>query len=141
MNKIYISGVLTYADENIRPIYEKIGKICIKNEYKVYIPHINGTDPINNPEITPFEVWEKDYLEVESCDLIIAYIGKPSLGTGAELEIARITNSKIIVWWYKDEKVSRMARGNPAIIAQLEVQSEDELYLKIDELIKNKYEK
>lgn len=140
INKIYISGALTHADENKKLVYEKISKICRTVCLNIYVPHLNGTDPIKHPAITPQEVWQKDHQEVASADLIIAYVGLPSLGVGAELEIARITNSDIILWWHKNEKVSRMALGNPAIIAQIEADDENDLYEKLNTVLKTRYE-
>lgn len=140
INKIYISGALTHANENIKLVYEKISKICQLVCSNIYVPHINGTDPIQHPGVTPQEVWQKNHREVASADLIIAYVGLPSLGVGAELEIARITNSDIILWWYKDEKVSRMALGNPAAVEQIQADNENDLYKKLNSLLKYKYE-
>ncbi|MDD4333227.1 MAG: XRE family transcriptional regulator [Patescibacteria group bacterium] len=138
INRIYISGALTHASDKQRLIYEKLAEIC-QTFCDVYVPHKKGTDPINNPEITPSEVWRQDHREVATADLIIAYVGEPSLGTGGELEIARITNSDIILWNFKGQKVSRMALGNPAVIERIEVENEDDLLNKILITIKAKY--
>lgn len=133
INKIYISGALTIIDEkkNLKSIYENIAKFCADYCDNIYVPHLGGTDPIKNPLVTPQEVWEKDHKEVSSSDLVIAYVGTPSLGVGAELEIARFTTSKIVLWYFKGEKVSRMALGNPAVVEKLEVEDEKELMNKL----------
>ncbi|MBL7058628.1 hypothetical protein ISS03_04790 [Patescibacteria group bacterium] len=136
--KVYISGALTIikADSDIKNIYENLATICENNNCTTYVPHLNGTDPIKNPQVTPFDVWKKDHLEVSTSDIVIAYVGQPSLGVGGELEMARVTNSKIILWWFKNEIVSRLPKGNPAVYAQLEVENEDELFYKIAQLLK-----
>lgn len=140
INKIYISGALTIIDENknLKNIYESIAKFCSNYCSDIYVPHLGGTDPIKDPLVKPQEVWEKDHREVASSDLVIAYVGSPSLGVGAELEIARITTSKIILWWFGGERVSRMALGNPAVIDSLEVENEKELIEKL-RLLLEKY--
>jgi 2'-deoxynucleoside 5'-phosphate N-hydrolase len=138
IGKIYVSGALTVMGKkkNLKNIYEKIAGICSTVCSNVYVPHLGGTDPIKNPQISPKSVWAKDYHEVESADLVVAYGGTPSLGVGAELEIARATGAKIILWWFKGEKVSRMARGNPAVSHQIEVKDEKELEKKLREILK-----
>lgn len=121
IGKIYIGGTLTHADNDIKNVYEKLGETCKSLGYEAYVPHLEGTDPVANPEVTPYDVWVKDHKEVSSADLLISYVGQPSLGTGAELEIARITMSDILLWWFKGEKVSRMTKGNPAVVKQIEI--------------------
>ncbi|MFH1822185.1 MAG: hypothetical protein ABH830_00620 [Patescibacteria group bacterium] len=82
-------------------------------------------------------VWQKNLREIAASDLLIAYVGEPSLGVGAELEIARITASDIIIWWFKGEKVSRMALGNPAVIKKIEAENEADLHMKFTDFFKN----
>ncbi|MFA6306343.1 MAG: deaminase [Patescibacteria group bacterium] len=138
VGKIYISGALTNETNSAhRETYQKIAAICSKICSNVYVPHLGGTDPIKNPRVSPLAVWKKDHHEVASADLIIAYVGLPSLGVGAELEIARITASDIILWWYQGEKVSRMARGNPAAVKQIEAKDENDLLKQLDLFLKN----
>lgn len=138
IDKIYISGALTFAKTEQKNIYEKIADVCQTICADIYVPHLSGTDPNKNPDVSPFDVWKKDHREVAICDLIIAYVGQPSLGVGAELEIARITASNIIIWWFEGEKVSRMAKGNPAIIKQIEAKNEDHLYKQLKDFL-NQY--
>ena len=141
INKIYISGGLTHTAEKQRVIYEKIAEICKSVCADIYVPHLSGTDPIKHPDVKPYDVWVKDHREVATCDLVIAYVGLPSLGVGAELEIARITASDIIIWWFKNEKISRMAKGNPAVIKQIEAENENDLYDKLKKILNKMYAK
>ena len=94
--KIYIGGALTHATKNLKNILEEAGNICQKYGIKTYIPHLGGTDPIKNPKITAYADWIKNNNIIATADIILAYVGVPSLGTGAELEIARVNNTKII---------------------------------------------
>lgn len=131
--KIYISGALTILNPeiNMKKIYEDLAKICEDNNYTTYVPHLGGTDPIKNPQVTPQDVWEKDHLEVSTSDIVIAYVGQPSLGVGGELEMARVTNSKIILWSFAGERVSRLPKGNPAVVVEIIAENEDDLYHQI----------
>lgn len=129
--KIYVSGALTHAGKKQRKIYEKIGEICGQFSGTVYIPHLKGTDPAVNKIISPQDVWKKDHYQVASSELVIAYVGEPSLGVGCELEIARVTHSGIILWWFTGQKVSRMALGNPNVKIKIEAKSEKDLYRKL----------
>lgn len=133
IEKIYISGGLTFLDskKDYRKIYENITSICGRFSPHVYVPHLCGTDPIKNPDVPAKTVWKKDFNEVSTSKLIIAYAGIPSLGVGAELEIAREASRDILLWWFKGEKVSRMARGNPAVVKLIECDDEEQLYKKI----------
>jgi len=138
IGKIYVSGALLIQSQKreMRKVYEKIGTLCSNFCNNVYIPHLNGTDPVKNGDVDPSTVWKIDHREVASSDLLIAYVGMPSLGTGAELEIARITASDIILWKYKGEKVSRMALGNPAVKHFIEVDDESDLQKKLSVILR-----
>jgi hypothetical protein len=135
--KIYIAGALTHAGNKQKEIYEEIADLCREFCNDVYVPHLGGTDPVKNPEVTAFDVWQKNFKIVSESDLLIVYAGEPSLGVGAELEIARIAGNKIILWWFKGEKVSRMARGNPAVVKMIEAESLEDLNKKIKTAVRN----
>lgn len=140
--KVYVAGALTYhANTDQKKVYKKIGELCKGKGIEAHVPHLAGTDPITNPDVTPEYIWRVNEDYVRNADLVIAYVGKPSLGTGAELEIARIGKTDIILWWYKNEKVSRMARGNPAVIAKFEVENTEEIINKLDKILKENYGK
>ena len=61
MYKIYVSGALTDVENPIetKALYEKIGLVCEEIGFQSYVPHLH-TDPVNNPDITPREVFDKD---------------------------------------------------------------------------------
>ena len=138
VGKVYVSGALTITDgkKDLKKIYESIANVCSNFCSNIYVPHLGGTDPAKDPKIDPRNVWKKDHREVASSDLIIAYVGSPSLGVGAELEIARITAADLILWWFKGEKVSRMALGNPAVSYKLEAEDKKDLLSKLKAILK-----
>ncbi|OGI21702.1 MAG: hypothetical protein A3J06_00255 [Candidatus Moranbacteria bacterium RIFCSPLOWO2_02_FULL_48_19] len=130
--KVYIAGGLTnIGNYHLKDIYKKLGKLCVSQGLEAYAPHLSGMDPVKNPEVTPQVVWHNDHRHVASADLVIAYVGVPSLGVGAELEIARATASDIVLWYFKGEKVSRMALGNPSVKHRIEAENEKDLYTKL----------
>lgn len=138
IGKIYISGALTVQSKtkNLRKIYENIASVCSNFCSNVYVPHLNGTDPMKDPNEVPAVVWKTDHREVASSDLVVAYVGQPSLGVGAELEIARMSATDIIVWWYKGEKVSRMCLGNPNIKHKIEAEDDSDLQERLKQVLR-----
>ena len=120
MNKVYISGGLTNISdpEKTKKFYEDIDDLCKNLGFKPYTPHLHS-DPVAHPNITPEEVYDMDYEQVAKADIIIAYIGEPSLGVGIELEIAKTLNKTIIVHYKDDQRITRMARGFPGTKAQI----------------------
>lgn len=137
-NRAYISGALTNletATVDIKKVYEDIGNLCESVGVSAYVPHLKS-DPIAFPNFTPKEIYEMDRAQVISADLTIAYIGLPSLGVGQELEIAREAGKDIVLWWFAGEKLSRMVRGNPSVVAMFEVKDVDELKTKLSEFLR-----
>jgi 2'-deoxynucleoside 5'-phosphate N-hydrolase len=119
--KVYVSGPLTAVDHiaELKLFYEKIAAVYASENIDAYVPHIL-TDPLKNPLMTPQEVYDLDRQHVCESDLVLAYVGLPSIGVGQELEIARENNIPIVLLMEKDAQVSRMARGNPALIAEIQ---------------------
>lgn len=120
MSNFYISGALTGTDEThkLREFYETIAELCRRFGHTAYLPHEN-TDPIIHPKVSPREVYEKDREEVSKADILLAYVGIPSLGVGTEIEFAREFRIPVILLLEKSKPVSRIARGNPAVIKEI----------------------
>lgn len=138
VGKIYVSGPLTIhrGRRDMRKYYESVAAVCSNFCSNVYVPHLNGTDPKKSNKEAPSVIWKINHREVASADLIIAYVGQPSLGVGAELEIARITASDIILWKQKGETVSRMALGNPSVKSLIEAEDDLDLREKLTQALK-----
>jgi len=117
----YISGALTSVESisSVRKFYEDIGDTCKKVGLNPYIPHIN-TDPIINSDITPSEVFKIDKEKVVASDLVIAYIGYPSLGVGMEIAYAEINNIPVILLYESCKTVSRFPRGIPNLYGEIQ---------------------
>ncbi len=116
----YMSGPLSglsYPDE-VKAFYEAIAGVCAEAGISVYLPH-RFSDPANTPWLTPAEVYAMDRARVAASDLLVAYVGSPSLGVGSEIEIAHEHGIPIVLLAEQGAQVSRMARGNPAVVAEL----------------------
>jgi hypothetical protein len=136
--KIYIAGALTCVGDRQNELYAAYGKIEeIARQFAedVFNPNRRGFCPSKDPGVTPRQVWEAEEKHVSESDLTIAYVGEPSLGTGGELEIARISGKKIILWWFKGEKVSRFSRGNPAVIEMIEAENKENLLFQLQTIL------
>jgi len=119
--KVYISGALTgVGDANsLKRFYEDIGELCEDFGLNPYIPH-QHTDPETHPQVSPREVFRRDEKQVGESDLIIAYVGIPSLGVGSEImSAAKEGRIPLILLHEKGKQISRMARGNPAVIDRI----------------------
>jgi len=126
---VYISGALTGLSENscMKKFYERIAstvdKVC--GTGTAYVPHMN-TDPIVHPDVTPEEVYQLDKQKVCTSNLVIAYVGIPSIGVGAELEMANNQNIPILLLYRKGENVSRLPRGMKQVKGIFEYSTEEE---------------
>ncbi|MTJ07271.1 XRE family transcriptional regulator [Anabaena sp. UHCC 0204] len=121
MYKVYVSGALTDVENPIesKGFYEKIGLICEEIGLQGYVPHLH-TDPVNNPDITPYEVFEQDKHQVSISDLVIAYLGSLSFGVGMELAYAENNKIPIILLYETGKRISRFPRGIPTVIAEIQ---------------------
>lgn len=85
----YISGPLQSAVdiEQARRFYEMLANVCCTCGCEAYLPH-QRTDPVRHAETCARSVFARDLDAVSAADLIVAYVGAPSAGVGAELGIA-----------------------------------------------------
>lgn len=110
--KAYISGALMGSNDikKSRKLYQNIGTFCSKNAIQPYIPHLN-TDPIFNENISDEEVFERDYHNLVSSQIMVCYLGEASLGVGAEIVFAVKNKLQIITLIEKNRKASRFVLG------------------------------
>ncbi|MBD2194957.1 MULTISPECIES: XRE family transcriptional regulator [Calothrix] len=134
--RVYISGALTGIDNlaEIRAFYENIGLICKDIGLQTYVPHLN-TDPVLHANITPQQVFETDKHHVSEGDLVIAYIGYPSLGVGMELAYAEINSIPIILLYEIGKEISRFPRGIPTIFAEIKFSNYDDAFTQIKTVV------
>ncbi len=138
MCKVYLSGALTGIDEpeKIRSFYEDIGLLCRRLNLDPYIPH-TVSDPIVNHDLDPKRVFEIDKQRVKQSDLVVAYLGLPSLGVGMELAYAECYAIPIIILYESGKPVSRFARGIPTIIFEIPFKTESDAFNKLELALKS----
>jgi nucleoside 2-deoxyribosyltransferase len=118
--KVFISGALTGIEnpDIIKANYERLGQLCEELGAVAYRPWRN-TDPVAHPHVSAREVYEVDRYHVSTADLVIAYVGIPSLGTGQEIEIAREHDVPVLLLYERGKPLSRITRGSPNIIGEI----------------------
>lgn len=140
--RVYISGVLTGAAEidRLRNFYEAVARVCTELGLEPYVPHL-VSDPLKNPEFTPREVYELDRGEVARASLVIAYVGLPSLGVGMEIEIAHQSGVPVVLLFETHRRVSRIARGNPAVVDEIQFNDFDEALKNLKVWLEKRHER
>lgn len=93
-----------------RQLYERFAAACESAGWKAYLPH-RRTDPETARGIGAGSVYDVDVLELQDSDAIVAYLGEPSLGVGAELVIAMQRGKRILALYEESRDVSRFVSG------------------------------
>jgi nucleoside 2-deoxyribosyltransferase len=108
----YISGALLNAGdlERSRALYERLGEACRAAGWEAYVPHQHA-DPERDSQLSNMEVAELDVDQVSAADALVAYVGEPSLGVGAEIAIALRAGKRVLVVAEADRRVSRFLLG------------------------------
>ncbi|MBI4122307.1 MAG: hypothetical protein HY461_03165 [Parcubacteria group bacterium] len=133
--KLYVSGGLTnLVDETRKSLYEQIGQLGQKHGFATHVPHL-ATDPLKNKEITPEEVYAFDLGHLKDSDVVIAYVGVPSLGVGIELEWAVQHKALVVLLSENGRPISRLARGNPAVVDHILFDTPEEAIEKLDAVL------
>ncbi|MBD6616293.1 XRE family transcriptional regulator [Komarekiella sp. 'clone 1'] len=136
MNKVYVSGALTDVvnPSETKALYEKIGLLCEEIGLQAYVPH-KQTDPVNNPDISPREVFDQDKYQVSRSDLVIAYLGSLSFGVGMELAYAETNKIPIILLYETGKRISRFPRGIPTVIAEIQFHDHEDALNKLRNIL------
>lgn len=140
----YICGPLTELGPETKKfamrLYERIADICQEAmNIRAFVPH-EHYDPIKHKSYTPTDVdrAERDQVMNKTSVLIVLPIA-PSWGGGIEVEMARQKNVPVILLCEKDKLesrlISRLLRGNPAVVAELSYGSEIEACAAIKEAL------
>ncbi len=122
--KVYISGALTGIKNSIeiKAFYEAIGSLSQEMGFQAYVPHLK-TDPTNNPDVSPRQVFEIDKHQVSTSDLVVAYLGIPSFGVGMELAYTEMNDIPLILLYERGKNISRFPRGIPTVISEIQFSS------------------
>jgi 2'-deoxynucleoside 5'-phosphate N-hydrolase len=115
--RIFFAGPLTVLEnpELTKDFYIKLANVAKEAGHETFLAFLNGTDPVKNPEVSPTAVYQIDIKELENSDLMVAYVGESSTGTGIEVEHAKEIGVPVVLLFEEDKKVSRMLRGSPII--------------------------
>ena len=110
--RAYISGALINAGhlEQARALYERLAEACVAAGWDAYVPHQHA-DPVRDPDLSNVEVATRDLDQVNAADVIVAYVGEPSLGVGAEVAIALAAGKRVLLVAPRDRRVSRFLLG------------------------------
>jgi 2'-deoxynucleoside 5'-phosphate N-hydrolase len=115
----YFASALTDLKEDQRKelwaLDEKVHEVC--NNYDsyplvLYRPRTK-TDPLQNPDVPPRQVYEIDQEHVATADFLILAAIFPSLGAGMELQLAYQACNCVILIKKKGQVLSRMVLGCP----------------------------
>ena len=108
----YISGALLNAAQldRSRALYERFAEACRAAGWDAYVPHQHA-DPVRDAHLSNVEVAERDVDHVTAADALVAYVGEPSLGVGAEVAIALRAGKRVFVVAEADRRVSRFLLG------------------------------
>ena len=119
--QVYVSGALTGirdVDDQKR-FYEAIADVCRRHRLTPYLPH-ERTDPLTTPHLSSKQVYEWNRTEILRSQLMIAYAGLPSLGVGAEAELANQYKIPVILLFERGRSVSRHVRGIPVVSTEIQ---------------------
>ena len=142
---IYICGPLTELPEErqrpIREFYEQLADIAEKVTGKrAFVPH-EHYDPIQHASYTPREVDAGERKQVcENTSLLLVVAIAPSWGGGIEVEMANQNHIPVIILCEQEKlehrKISRLLRGNPAVMQVIFYTSENDALSKLEQALK-----
>ena len=110
--RIYISGPLQGSAnlDEARRLYDLIARAVVEAGHVAYVPHHN-TDPIAARFMSARNVFETDVNALGSADAVIAHVGLPSTGVGAEIALSIASARPVLALKRADEPSSRFAEG------------------------------
>jgi len=104
--KAYITCPISHSKERWKFLPE-IKKIVEEKGINSYVFEVGGE---------PTEIFNTDYSQLKSCDLIIADVSEPSHGVGLEIGISYCLNLKRIFLLEKGKQVTKIIQGMPNTI-------------------------
>ncbi|MDP2749770.1 MAG: hypothetical protein Q8O89_02980 [Nanoarchaeota archaeon] len=112
----YITGQITGSNRTSLSIISMMVLIAEEKGIDVYCPERDtNKGNLDNPEITPEEIYTRDTDAVKKSDFIVIECSNPSTGNGLEIMLAYLFDKRIICVYQKDAAVSRMLLGMPSI--------------------------
>ncbi len=108
----YISGALTGLSDPVsaRRYYELLATVCQEAGMAAYLPH-RENDPVLHADVPASVVYQRDLVHLQASDVVVAHVGAPSLGVGAELALAVAAGIDIVAVRRPAEPHSRFVAG------------------------------
>lgn len=109
---VYVSGALK-GSRNIaraRALYERAAEVVTTAGHQAYLPH-QHTDPEHAATISPAQVFRRDVAALRAANGVVAFVGEPSLGVGAELALCAEAGTPMLGLHMPADDVSRFAVG------------------------------
>ncbi len=135
--RIFFAGPLTDLKnpEKTKVFYTQLATVAEEAGFEYFWAFLNGTDPIKNPDVPPSDVYHRDIEELDNSDIMIAYIGEPTTGTGMEIEHAHQTNKPVVILYEQERNISRMLRGCPGIVKEIVFTSQEDACRQLKEFL------
>ncbi len=136
--RIFFAGPLTELKnpDTVKIFYRRLAHVARENGFDYFWAFMKGTDPIKNPDVSPKDVYKIDTFQLKNSDIMVAYVGEPSTGTGIEIEFAQNHNIPVYILYEKGKRVSRMLRGCPAVKKELVFTSQKDALTQFDTLLR-----
>lgn len=138
----YVSGALTGVDEPTKERYVKTKEIVERRNGFAYVPHINGTDPVKHPDVTPGDVRDIDeFWSVSVPDFQITWVEPSAIGSGIEAGWGEQTwagtgrRVPIIALHPAAKNVTRIMRGLKNYAKEIPYESLNHAYESLDRLM------
>jgi nucleoside 2-deoxyribosyltransferase len=100
------------------------------------IPHRDNWCNEDPKEGDSQAVFEWSVKQAQECDVTIAQVGEPSLGTGGELMAAHAAGKAIILMSPKGNKVSRFVKGMPSVVYHVEYEDQETAMRQLKNVLK-----
>ena len=118
--KAYITCPVSYTKERLS-LLPKIKEIIKEEGVDSFIFEVGGN---------PGEIFERDYNQLKSCNLIIAEVSERSHGVGIEIGLSFSLGLKRILLIEKGNSITKLAQGMPDTII-IEYNNLDDLKKKL----------
>jgi hypothetical protein len=140
----YICSPLTELapdkQEAAKLFFQRVADVCQHSlGIRAFVPH-EHFDPIKHIQFTPQDVDKAERNQVcNLTSLLIVVAIAPSWGGGIEVEMANQNKVPVIILCEKEKlesrKISRLLRGNPAVIEVISYSTESEALEKLETVL------
>ncbi|MDL1944715.1 hypothetical protein FBQ99_20500 [Chloroflexi bacterium CFX2] len=133
--KVYVAGPLTaptgYQEKS--QLYDLVIQVCKQNSFLPCAPHIEKRKRDHTRQVlSPERIFRWDYEHLKKVDLVVAYVGIPSIGVGMELGLAAEWAIPVISFCESNVEVSPMVLGHPTLIRHIQFEAEHDLLEKLN---------